>query len=550
MNKFKEFLDYIKGKRSNLNTKVGRTFPFKGNAGIFLTLLFAIVVYFIFLPPLNLHSRITWLYLMAIQLALIIFAGNKVPGVKFRFLFLIGMAVIFGLLNLTSLELFTSRQYAKVIEIQDGDFTKEITEPSLSDIPTLDRDTSEKIGSRKMGELLELASQFNVDSEYTQINYKGKSVRTTPLKYNGLLKYLFNFTKGLPGYINVDIVTGKANLVKLDKGMKYSHNDILLRNITLYTRLKYPLEIFNRMEFEIDEEGNPQWIIPTYKNSVGWFGAYDVKNVITVNAIDGSTAIYPVAEAPKWIDRVYESDLILEQLDWAGKYKLGFLNSKFAQKQVLQTTEGYNYMAINDDIYLYTGYTSVASDESNVGFIMTNLRTKETKFYPVSSAKETSAMESAEGVVQDKKYNSTFPLLFNIKNNPTYFLSLKDNAGLIKEYAFVDAQDYQRVSTGQTVQEAYAKHTGTIVEKNEFDENTQFKELTGSITDIYSVVVDGNTHFYFVLEGQEGVFVTPIKVSEQLPFIKKGDKVKLKFADAKVKKVISLEKVEAEVEAE
>lgn len=541
MNKFNDFFDYIKGKKSNLTINTGRSFPFKGNAGIFITLLFSIVVYFIFLPPINIHSRETWIFLIAIQVVLIVFAGNKIPFVKQRFLFLIAMIIIYFLLNLTSLQLITAKKYANVIKIQDGDFTKEIKEPSLDKIPTLDRDSSERVGSRKMGELLDLVSQFNVDDQYTQINYKEKPVRVTPLKYNGFLKYLFNFRQGIPGYLNIDIVNGKTSLVKLEKGIKYSQDDLLFRNIKLFTRLKYPLEIFDEMEFEIDDNGIPHWIIPTYKNSVGWFGAQDVKNVIVVNATDGSSNIYPVSKAPKWIDRVYNSERILEQLNWSGKFKLGYFNSILAQKQVLETTEGYNYLALNDDIYLYTGYTSVAGDESNVGFIMTNLRTKETKFYPVSSAKEVSAMESAEGVVQDKKYKSTFPLLFNIKGKPTYFLSLKDNAGLIKEYAFVDAQDYQRVSSGATVQEAYAKHTGTVLEKNEFDESTKFKDIEGTIKDIYSVVINGNTHYYFTLEEDEGIFVSSIKLSEKLPFLRKASKISLKYADNKLKKVVSLD---------
>lgn len=541
MNKFNDFFDYIKGKKSNLTINTGRSFPFKGNAGIFITLLFSIVVYFIFLPPINIHSRETWIFLIAIQVVLIVFAGNKIPFVKQRFLFLIAMIIIYFLLNLTSLQLITAKKYANVIKIQDGDFTKEIKEPSLDKIPTLDRDSSERVGSRKMGELLDLVSQFNVDDQYTQINYKEKPVRVTPLKYNGFLKYLFNFRQGIPGYLNIDIVNGKTSLVKLEKGIKYSQDDLLFRNIKLFTRLKYPLEIFDEMEFEIDDNGIPHWIIPTYKNSVGWFGAQDVKNVIVVNATDGSSNIYPVSKAPKWIDRVYNSERILEQLNWSGKFKLGYFNSILAQKQVLETTEGYNYLALNDDIYLYTGYTSVAGDESNVGFIMTNLRTKETKFYPVSSAKEVSAMESAEGVVQDKKYKSTFPLLFNIKGKPTYFLSLKDNAGLIKEYAFVDAQDYQRVSSGATVQEAYAKHTGTVLEKNEFDESTKFKDIEGTIKDIYSVVINGNTHYYFTLEEHEGIFVSSIKLSEKLPFLRKASKISLKYADNKLKKVVSLD---------
>lgn len=552
MNKLKDFISYIRGKKSGLNTG-RRNFPMKRSTAITITVIFTILVYFIFLPAINLHSRETWLFLMAIQFLLILLAGKTIPGLKTRLIILVGMIGIYLVLNLTSIELFTAKKYSRVINIEEGNFTQEIKEPSLDQIPTLDRDSSQKVGSRKMGELLDLVSQFDIDDNYSQVNYKDRPVRTTPLRYNGILKYLFNFREGLPGYMNIDIVNGRASLVKLKEGIKYSHGDILLRNIRLYARLKYPFEIFNEYVFEIDENGTPFWIIPTYKNRVGFFGAYDVKKVITINAINGKSTIYPVEKAPKWIDRVYDSDKIIQQLDWAGKYKLGFFNSKLAQKQVLQTTEGYNYLALNDDIYLYTGYTSVAGDESNVGFILSNLRTKETKFYPISSAKEVSAMESAEGAVQEKKYKATFPLLFNIKGQPTYFLSLKDNAGLIKQYAFIDAQDFQRVSVGSNVQEAYNKHTGQVEskdnDKGDEEDKGEVLEKKARIEDIYSVVIKGNSHYYFTLEGDTSVYVSAIQVYEKLPFLKNGDHVLVKYrkvngSQSPTNKVVNMELVE------
>lgn len=528
---FNDFTSQMTSSKISKSPKRGIT--------ILLTILFALGLYIFMFPPLNLHSRDTWIFVLIIFTFFNIIAGKKFPYIKIRFMVLIGLVILFGVLNLTSIELFTAKKYANVIKIQDGDFAEDIKELPIDKIPTLDRDSSEKVGSRKMGELLDLVSQFNIDNMYTQINYKDRPVRVTPLEYNGLLKYLFNFSKGLPGYMTIDIVNGQTDLVQLEEGIKYSKDDLLFRNIYLYTRLKYPFEIFNNMEFEIDEQGVPYWIIPTYKNTVGFFGALDVKNVITVNAVTGETARYPVEEVPTWIDRVYNADRVIRQLDWYGKYQLGYFNSIFAQKQVLQTTEGYNYLALDDDIYMYTGFTSVAGDESNVGFILSNLRTKETKFYPISSAKEVSAMESAQGAVQEKRYKSTFPLLLNIKQKPTYFLSLKDDAGLIKQYAFVDAQDYQKVSVGNTVEEAYERHTGTIIEDDGFDDTTQFEELNGVIDSIENVVINGNTHYYFTLEGREDIFVSSIQLSEKLPFLRAGDTVQFKYAKTSINKVIS-----------
>jgi hypothetical protein len=169
----------------------------------------------------------------------------------------------------------------------------------------------------------------------------------------------------------------------------------------------------------------------------------DVDGVVILDPITGKSNYYDVKDVPTWVDHVYDASLIIEQADDWGKYSNGFWNSIFGQKDVVATTEGYNYLAMKDDIYLYTGITSVLADESNLGFILTNLRTKETKFYSVPGAEEFSAMASAEGQVQQMKYNASFPLLINLNNKPTYLMSLKDNAGLVKMYAFVDVADYQ-----------------------------------------------------------------------------------------------------------
>ncbi len=246
---------------------------------------------------------------------------------------------------------------------------------------------------------------------------------------------------------------------------------------------------------------------------------------------------YNIEDVPKWVDRIYDADEIIRQLNWNGGLQSGFLNSLFAQKGVLQTTEGYNYLAIDDDVYLYTGMTSVGADESNVGFVLVNLRTKDTKFYKMSSAEEFSAMESAEGAVQEKGYTSTFPILLNIDNKPTYFMSLKDEAGLVKMYALVDAQNYQKVSIGTTVNNVVGTHIGkdiTNIESEEDTEPTEFLNTKGKLISIESVVIDGNTHYYFILDNSNNIFIANIGgVSEKLPFIKVDDEVNIEYYEKK-----------------
>lgn len=492
--------------------------------------IFIFAYFYIFLPPFNLRSYEFWKFFFASAVfsSLIIGPLYKVMGKLVKYLVLIGAIV--GILHLTSMEIFHAKKYANILKVVDGNFAEDISEASIEKIPTIDRDSAVRIGNREMGELYDLVSQFNLDQSYTQINYKSTPVRVTPLEYNGILKWLTNFRQGIPKYMLVNMVNGEADLIPVENNIRYSHSDLFFRDIERRVRFSYPTKMIKDISFEIDETGRPFWVTPTYKPQIAWFGAPDVEGLILTDTNSGENTYYSLDEIPAWIDRAFESHYILQQLNWYGKYQSGFLNSVLAQQGVLQATAGYNYLAIGDDIYLYTGITSVAQDSSNIGFVMVNLRTKETKLYRLSSADEVSAMASAEGEVQEKAYQATFPILVNIKGKPTYFLSLKDNAGLIKMYAFVDAQNYQKVSTGNSVRAAYMRHLGMEVseeEENMDQEDVQSKE--GIIADIYSVVIGGNTHYYFMVEGDEKVYVTSIELSAGLPFLKVGDRLSFDY---------------------
>lgn len=422
---------------------------------------------------------------------------------------------------------FNAARYRDLITITEGDFTTDVAELSMSQIPVVDRDTASRLGSRKLGEMTELVSQFEIEPNYTQINYKGSPYRVTPLTYADPVKWLFNMSNGLPAYITVDMVTQDTDLVWLDQGMRYSPGEYFFRNIYRYIRFRYPTRIFETVSFEIDDNGIPYWVAPTITYRIGWWDGKDINGAILVNAVTGESRFYPRDQVPTWIDQLYTSELIIEQLDDNGKFQNGYINSIFGQRGVRRTTYGYNYLASNDDVYLYTGMSSVTADESNIGFVLVNLRTKETRFYTVPGATEYSAMESAKGQVQHLGYNATFPLLLNISDRPTYFISLKDAAGLVKMYAFVDVRQYQIVGTGSTIDEARKNYRQALnLEDTEPDTPEELTEVSGTVDAMQSVVISGNTHYYFTLQGEDGVYVAPITVSERLPFLKAGDRVR------------------------
>lgn len=451
---------------------------------------------------------------------------------KYGFIAIGLIIILMTVASLLGLQFFNATRYRDLITIEDGDFAQDVAELNMSQIPVVDKDTASRLGSRKLGEMTELVSQFEIQDDYTQINYKGSPYRVTPLRYADPSKWLFNHKEGLPAYLTVDMVTQETNLVWLENGMRYSPSEYFFRNIYRYIRFKYPTKMFETVSFEIDDNGTPYWIAPTISYRIGWWDGKDIDGAVLVNAVTGESEWYAKEDVPQWVDQLYYAELLIGQLDDNGRFQHGYINSVFGQKDVRRTTYGYNYMAINDDVYLYTGMSSVTADESNIGFVLVNCRTKETKFYTVPGATETSAMASAQGQVQHLNYSATFPLLLNISNRPTYFLSLKDNAGLVKMYAFVDVEQYQIVGTGQTIDEAKSNYRKALnLEDVEVQELVDSTEISGTVASLASAVVSGNTCYYFTLEGDSQVYTASVDIHEKLPFMQPGAELSFSYAE-------------------
>lgn len=535
-----------------------------------ITLLLGAVNYYITLPALNVKSASFWGFLFFLVivwvLSRVLLAGaikifsvlkgetktqfnkekvfNFKKGHKIAILVSIALVVVIGItIFVSSSVIFNAGKYQKMLNVSEADFNKDIAEIPLSQIPVVDRDTAMRLGSRKIGEVVELVSQFNVSSYYTQINYNQVPVRVSPLEYADLLKWFVNKKEGIPYYVKIDMATQNTDLVELKEGIKYSPSEYFARDLMRHVRFAYPTKMFEQISFEIDDNGAPYWIISYYDYTIGFLGGKDIAGIIAVNAVNGEMKNYSVKEVPQWIDAVYNSDMIIAQADYWGAYKNGFFNSIFTQKNVVATTDGYNYLAINDDVWLYTGITSVVKDESNIGFILVNMRTKEAKTFAINGAEEYSAMESAEGMIQEKGYRATFPILVNIAETPSYFISLKDDAGLVKAYSFVSVSNYQIVGVADTLAGAQSEYIRLLKNSGKIDESTklpeeELKTINGTVEKISSAVVNGNSKYYIKISGNETIFVVDISVSSKLPLISSGNNISLKYYTDEQKNII------------
>lgn len=549
------------------------------------TVIGAVVAYYFMLPPLNFKSTDTYIYfgvVAAIYVGLTFVTSNAqlhpeyVEYVKKRsivsFVVIAILVAIVGVGTVISSVVLRAKSYSQIIAVDESKtFSEEINEADFSSVPVLDNAAASVLANRTLGDLAAInkVSQFEVAPSLTQINYKGSPVKLATLAYGDVFKWFKNTKEGLPGYIIVNMVTQKAELVTLPEGeyMKFSPNEHFSKYLMRHVRFGYPTYIFDTPRFEIDEAGKPFWIVPVLDKTIGMFGGTDVKGIVIVDAVTGEMLEYTIDEVRnstelQWIDGIYSASLLVEQFNYYGQYQKGFINSILGQDGVRLTTEGSNFLAQNDDVYLYTGVTSATNDQAIIGFILINMRTKAADYYAVSGAKEYSAMTSAQGEVQDYEYSATFPILLNIKGQPTYFMSLKASDNIVKRYAMVNVQNYQVAVTGNTIAqctEAYAEklkqnnininiNIDEIIDATEGSENAEngtaveVKTVKGIVTDIRTAVMNGESVYFIQLDGEGAYYSIAASNAENVVIMNKGDKVTVKFnaAEGKIIKAVSV----------
>ena len=524
-----------------------------------LTLIFAAVMFYVTLPAINLQSEEFWMFLFycltfyaVAQLVLELFNYKKKnktvkileqkPKVGKGALAVICISILPLLIlvggSAISSTFFHASAYANLIEGPEANFADDMPETEVvNNIALMDTDTAIKMGNRTLGALSDVVSQYEISENYKQINYNKTPQKVSTLEYADFFKWLSNRQSGIPGYVMVDPVNvTDANYIKLEKPIKYSDSGYFGDDLTRKLRFSYPTKIFGNCSFEIDDNGNPYYIVACMQPRISMLGAYDVNEVIIFDPVSGSSDIYALSEVPTWVDNVFTGTLASQKYDWYGTLKNGFWNSIIGNKDCKVTTDDYGYIVIEDDVWFFTGVTSVTSDESNIGFIISNARTGEYKFYQVTGAEEYSAMESAQGQVQEKGYVASFPSLINVSGEATYIMVLKDSGGLVKLYALVNVENYAIVATGSTQTEAKEEYLKLLKQNGVIDELPEKEEIQTpnvaeanvEILDINVYTVGGESVFYIsASDGQ--IYKQRLCDDEGLIILRKGDALNIKY---------------------
>ena len=527
-----------------------------------ITVIISAVAYYVALPPLNVFSQEFWIsltFVFVIFLVAFMFmnslgkgkpaVGSK-PSLKKAGKLTIVLAilaaipaVILILGNIVSSTFFNAVAYSQIITVEEAVFEEDMPETNLvTNIPLMDSESAQYIGERTLGSLSEVVSQYRVNGSYSQINYQHAPKKVSILEYDDFFKWLNNKEKGILGYVMVDPVKISAEYVTFKTPVKYADSAFFDEDLMRALRFSYPTKIFGNCTFEIDEEGNPYYIVSCMSPRVGLFGAMDVSEVIIFNPCDGTSTLHSVSDTPAWVDNVFTGFLAAEKYDWHGTLKNGFWNSVIGNKDCKVTTDDFGYIILGDDVWFYTGVTSVSSDESNIGFIISNARTGEYKFYSVIGAEEYSAMGAAQGEVQEKGYVASFPSLINVSGEATYIMVLKDANGIVKLYALVNVENYSIVATGEDqtkAKEAYLrllKQEGIVDDtKPEVSPEAQ-NAVTILVEDVRIVTVSNQSVVY--LTASDGLlYKQTLDADERMMLIKCGDTISVLYQDTEVAEI-------------
>ncbi len=588
INEFKEKIKWPKSGEVQAVVKPTKV-PLRILISLLITIAAGAVGYYMMLPALNIHDSQMYIFVIMLvavfmfAFSLVCKANKKIERKEYvkkkslvPIIIIAVIAVVMAVGYVTGITLFRANSYSQLMTIEDGDFEADFEEISYDKVPRIDAVRAYTLADQQLGSLSEYMSQYVVSGNSTQINYKNTPVRVAYLEYSNVFKWINNTKDGLPAYMLIDLVTQKVTAIncvdQFGEGIKYSPTELFNEKLIRHLRFQYPTLLMDTPNFEIDDNMHPYWITPVLDKTIGLFGGTDVKGAIITDALTGESNYYDIEQVRTdkslaWIDVVYSESLLIEQYNYYGKLQNGFWNSIIFQNDLNIASNGAGNIAMDDDVWVYTGVTSSENDASNFGFILCNQRTKETRYYSNGGAMEDAAQKSATDAVQNYGYQATFPILLGIDGNPTYFMSLYGTGNTVKGYAFVSLEDKTVVGTGlldveksdaKALNGALESYIDALKEKgvaNDVDKDDVMVDesdlsssddndsqaaddnpapstltVTGEVTDIKSSVNDGNTVYYLQINGN--YYYIKVTDAMEVLLINKGDTVTVEFEES------------------
>lgn len=413
------------------------------------------------------------------------------------------------------------------------DMTTVSQEELVEMLPAVDEDgayswadsaTANKLAARKTGELTQLVNIFTVSNHCNTAIADGKLAKYVPLKYAGVLKA--SKAENIPGYVYINPVQQKADYK--EQVINYSPDAYFQYDLIRHARKALPNEYFGRYTYQVSPEGEPVWVMELERACGSWV-VREVYAVALIDAKTGAVEKYELANAPEWVSCIH-GNTAQEIYNGYGRMINGFWNLSGVGQTV--TTDDFGYVAINGEMYYSFGITSNVTDggdESNLGLMLYNAHTNKAYFCEIPGAEEYSAMEAAEGVVQNFGYEASFPSLTNVDGVLTYVMVLKDSNGIVKQFGMVNYDNYTVAVTAETLSacrtayaKAMAKNGDVVVEGSEWTE----AEI---VVDVIEYIVMGGETYVYICDIDGNVYKSNFE--EGFISVKKGQIITIKFQD-------------------
>jgi hypothetical protein len=448
-----------------------------------------------------------------------------------------GLLITLWLLNwLLRFDVWQASSYQTVLgEVhKNSSFEKDIHEAKKEQMIVFDELVARTIGEKVLGSETTLGSQAELGTFVLQ-NVGGKFYWVAPLVHSGFFKYWSNADEGTPGYVKVSANDDQdVELVTQVKGKKlhlvYQTGSYFMKNLYNYLYFQgYSTYKIDQPEFEIDDEGNPFWVIPISKKHFA-SKVLNVDKLLILNPANGDIKEYTSSNVPKWVDRIYTPEILVDQVDWWGEYVHGYWN--FAHRDIM-VPSGEMVMVYGKEGHCmwYQGMTSKGLDNATVGFLLIDSKDKKVNFYKRVGATETAAMQSAEGKVQEKGYTAGHPTAYNISGQPTYLVPLHDKSNLVKSIALVNIHDFNHLTVATNLSDALRDYSILMSDDAmRKSGNSLSKKMNAKVLRVSSFTKAGVTSVALLIDGHEKLtlFGDPMTLTDLL-FVNPNDSIHVEF---------------------
>ena len=364
---------------------------------------------------------------------------------------------------------------------------------------------------------------YNVQSE------NGHLVWVAPLDFQGPIQWLARGTS--PGVVIVDAENPDAAAeLRQREPMRYVPSALLNANLLRHVWLRYGTEVLLEATLQIDDGGNPKYLVTLGRPTIGWTGDR-VTAVVIVDPATGAmqrVAREDFGSLPRWVSRVYPPDLVIEYNDWFGRYVHGWWNAQLARRDVhLPTRDDVFGILLADGRFVwFVDHTSPsATDASMTGFTYTDSRTGAMTYYTSTGGQYSSygAEQAVAGnpVIKQGRLVPTQPVLYSLFGQNTWVVPAVADNGKFQTLALVQAAGGHVVvgnsGAASAAADAFSGYRAFLG-----DTASGASSRTAGVLDRYAIAGD---RVWFTLRGRRGVYTVVEPAGPDLLLARSGDRV-------------------------